>query len=126
MGVKKSTVLTMARSGRKRNTPASSDVSVPTSMSGLLNLGNSCKTCTRSAGPSLAAQPAALTSCVSRTVGFFPSLINSSLVILARDSLLPHPWVGFQTPDITDSDGHSFAIEILLQRDSTFAAGTGE
>ena len=61
----------MARSGRRRYTPASSPVSVPTSMSELLNLGSSCKTCTRSAGPSLAAQPAALTSCVSRTAFLF-------------------------------------------------------
>ena len=78
-------MLTMARSGRRRYTPASSEVSVPTSMSALSNLGKPCKTCTRSAGPSLAAQPAALTVCVRRTALFFPSFIEfdfNSIVFL--------------------------------------------
>src|SRR5581483_820193 len=67
MGVKKSTVLTIARSGRRRNTPASSEVSVPTIKSGWSNFGRLCNTCDRSAGPSLAAQPAAATCRVRRT-----------------------------------------------------------
>src|SRR6266540_808847 len=65
IGVKKSTVLTTARSARRRNTPASSEVSVPTIRSGCSHFGRLCSTCTRSAAPSFAAQPAAVTCCVN-------------------------------------------------------------
>src|SRR5215510_15443487 len=63
-------------------------------MSGLSNLGRPCKTCTRSAGPSLAAQPAALTSCVNRTALFLPSFIefdSNSIVTIFQSSWLDSP-----------------------------------
>ena len=86
IGVKKSTVLTIARSSRRRNTPASSDVSVPTIMSGCSNGGRLCSTCIRSAAPSFAAQPAAATCCVS----------PSSLIRLRPETLAMV--VGFDFP----------------------------
>jgi len=66
IGVKKSRVLTIARSSRRRKTPASSEVAIPTIRSGCVGFGSRARISARSAGPSFAAQPAALTLAVKR------------------------------------------------------------
>ena len=67
MGVKKSTVWTIAISGLSRYTPASSLVSKPTSTFGSVGRGKRRKTESSNPGLSFAAQPAALTMAVSFT-----------------------------------------------------------
>src|SRR5437660_4113840 len=74
MGVKKSTVCTIAISGLSRYTPASSLVSKPTSTFGSDGRGKRRKTESSNPGLSFAAQPAALTMAVSFTVGVKPHL----------------------------------------------------
>src|SRR5260370_10242476 len=74
MGVKKSTVWTIAISGLSRYTPASSLVSKPTSTFGSVGRGKRRKTESSNPGLSFAAQPAALTMAVSFTVGVKPHL----------------------------------------------------
>src|SRR5437016_8937313 len=64
-GVKTSTVWTRARSGAMRYTPASSAVLVATRTAGSVTGGRWRRTCARSAGPSLEAQPAQATIEVS-------------------------------------------------------------
>src|SRR5713226_5870554 len=68
MGVKKSTVATIARSADRRNTAASSRVAASTRIRGSIAAGTWRKTCANSAGPSLQAQPAPCEKAVSRTV----------------------------------------------------------
>src|SRR6266566_3307033 len=68
IGVKKSTVATIARSGVNWYTAASSRVEASTRMRGSEIVGTWRKTCANSAGPSLQAQPAPCESAVSRTV----------------------------------------------------------
>src|SRR5579863_1678327 len=68
MGVKKSVVCTIARSGVRRYTPASSLVSYPTNTFGSTCFGRERSTESRILGLSLAAQPAALAMVVSFTV----------------------------------------------------------
>src|SRR2546425_11682044 len=58
MGVKKSTVATIARSGVSWMTAASSRVEASTRIRGSVATGRWRKTCASSAGPSLQAQPA--------------------------------------------------------------------
>src|SRR5271156_6621750 len=82
-GVKKSTVLTIARSSERRNTPASSPVEIPTSKSGWLGKSSRARTAERSAGPSLPAQPAALHRAVRRTRSPREGLLSLSLDIAA-------------------------------------------
>src|SRR5580700_2779802 len=74
MGVKKSTVWTIAISGLSRYTPASSLVSKPTSTFGSVGRGKRRKMESSNPGLSFAAQPAALTMAVSFTVGVKPHL----------------------------------------------------
>src|SRR6266436_6698777 len=74
IGVKKSTVCTIAISGLSRYTPASSLVSKPTSTFGSVGRGKRRKTESSNPGLSFAAQPAALTMAVSFTVGVKPHL----------------------------------------------------
>src|ERR1700737_1917705 len=59
IGVKKSTVCTRAHSGESLYTPASSDVSKPTSTVSLAQRGRRARTMSRTSGLSLDAQPAA-------------------------------------------------------------------
>src|SRR5207245_11445475 len=68
IGVKKSTVATIARSADRRNTAASSRVAASTRIRGSVAAGTWRKTCANSAGPSLQAQPAPCENAVSRTV----------------------------------------------------------
>src|SRR6266851_833772 len=68
IGVKKSTVATIARSAERRNTAASSRVAASTRIRGSIAAGTWRKTCANSAGPSLQAQPAPCENAVSRTV----------------------------------------------------------
>src|SRR6267378_4884244 len=68
MGVKKSTVATIARSAERRNTAASSRAAASTRIRGSVAAGTWRKTCANSAGPSLQAQPAPCENAVSRTV----------------------------------------------------------
>src|SRR5580700_2775715 len=82
-GVKKSTVLTIARSSERRNTPASSPVEIPTSKSGWLGKSSRARTAERSAGPSLPAQPAALHRAVRRTSSPREGLLSFDLDIAA-------------------------------------------
>src|SRR3989454_6544652 len=70
MGVKKSTVATIARSAVRRNTAASSRVAASTRIRGSVAAGTWRKTCANSAGPSLQAQPAPGEEAVSPTGGF--------------------------------------------------------
>src|SRR5436853_7547923 len=65
MGVNTSTGWTRARSGAIRYTPASSAVLVATRTAGSVTGGRWRRTCARSAGPSLEAQPAQATIEVS-------------------------------------------------------------
>src|SRR2546430_10036557 len=58
MGVKKSTVATIARSGVIRKTAASSRLEASTRIRGSVATGTWRKTCANSAGPSLPAPPA--------------------------------------------------------------------
>src|SRR6267378_2504787 len=74
IGVKKSTVCTIAISGLSRYTPASSLVSKPTSTFGSVGRGKRRKTESSNPGLSFAAQPAALTMAVSFTDGVKPHL----------------------------------------------------
>src|ERR1700674_5793031 len=90
MGVKKSTVLTIARSSDRRNTPASSPVEIPTSKSGWLGKSSRARTAERSAGPSLPAQPAALHRAVSRTSSPREGLL-SLLLDMRIFSRIAHP-----------------------------------
>jgi hypothetical protein len=73
MGVKKSTVATRARSDESRKTAASSFVEASISTRGSAMAGRWRRTCARSAGPSLQAQPAPCESAVSRIFGFWSS-----------------------------------------------------
>src|SRR5438034_10214006 len=68
MGVKKSTVATIARSGVNWYTAASSRVEASTRMRGSVSVGTWRKTCANSAGPSLQAQPAPCENAVRRTI----------------------------------------------------------
>src|SRR5260370_32051867 len=74
IGVKKSTVCTIAISGLNRYTPASSLLSKPTSTFGSVGRGKRRKMESSNPGLSFAAQPAALTMAVSFTVGVKPPL----------------------------------------------------
>src|SRR6267154_1325417 len=74
IGVKKSTVCTIAISGPSKYTPASSLVSKPTSTFGSVGRGKRRKMESSNPGLSFAAQPAALTMAVSFTVGVKPHL----------------------------------------------------
>src|SRR5437773_11108048 len=74
MGVKKSTVWTIAISGLSRYTPASSLVSKPTSTFGSVGRGKRRNKESSNPGLSFAAQPAALTMAVSFTDGVTPHL----------------------------------------------------
>src|SRR5579884_102966 len=65
MGVKKSTVWTIARSPERRYTPASSAVSKPTSKLGSATRGRRESTWSKTFGLNLDAQPAAFTWAVS-------------------------------------------------------------
>src|SRR5712692_5894993 len=65
MGVRKSTVCTMARSSVSRYTPASSALSKPTSTFAFSPRGSLPSTVSKTFGLSLAAQPAAFTPAVS-------------------------------------------------------------
>src|SRR2546425_9238886 len=58
MGVKKSTVATIARSAERRNTAASSRVAASTRIRGSVAAGTWRKTCANSAGAGLHAPPA--------------------------------------------------------------------
>ena len=81
-------------------------------------------TCARSAGPSLAAQPAAATCCVS------PSALMSALrpasgqrealACELMSSCFREPW-SFQSSHLSDPNGDSLAIEILEQRNRVLA-----
>src|SRR5580765_5883801 len=75
IGVKKSTVATMARSGVNWYTAASSRVEASTRMRGSVIVGTWRKTCANSAGPSLQAQPAPCESAVRRMVVIGPAKI---------------------------------------------------
>src|SRR5437870_10198066 len=66
MGVKKSTVATIARSGASWMTAASSRVEASTRIRGSVATGTWRKTCANSAGPSLQAQPAPCEKRVNR------------------------------------------------------------
>jgi len=66
MGVKKSTVATIARSAVSLMTAASSRVEASTRIRGSVATGTWRKTCANSAGPSLQAQPAPCEKRVSR------------------------------------------------------------
>src|SRR5260370_41133131 len=74
MGVKKSTVWTIAISGLSRYTPASSLVSKPTRTLGSVGRGKRRKTESSNPGLSFAAHPAALTMAVSFTDWVKPHL----------------------------------------------------
>src|ERR1700687_2632500 len=80
MGVKKSTVWTIAISGLTRYTPASSLVSKPTSTFGSVGRGKRRKTESSNPGLSFAAQPAALTMAVS-----FPDWVKPHLAVKPFD-----------------------------------------
>src|SRR6185503_19111722 len=69
IGVKKSAVVTTARSGATRYTAASSAVSNPTRRSSSAARGSSARSGCRSAGESLQAHPAPCDSAVSRGGG---------------------------------------------------------
>src|SRR5437899_10914667 len=66
IGVKKSTVATIARSGATWNTAASSRLAASTRIRGSVATGTWRKTCANSAEPSLQAQPAPCEQRVSR------------------------------------------------------------
>src|SRR5687767_9996015 len=68
IGAKKSTVCTSARSSDTRKTPASSNVSRPTSRRGSSRRGRGARARARSPGPILAAQPAQRAKAVRRKI----------------------------------------------------------
>src|SRR5579871_1127767 len=70
MGEKKSTVCTIAVSGVRRNTPASSALSKPTKTPGKFCRGRLLNAASKSRGASLPAQPADLAKSVSFTGSF--------------------------------------------------------
>src|SRR5919107_3335713 len=79
MGVKKSTVATKARSGDSTKTAASSLVAASIRTRGSAMLGKWRRTCAKSAGPSLQAQPAPWDNAVRRIRGFWS--IGASLTL---------------------------------------------
>src|ERR1700686_139646 len=87
MGAKKSTVWTSARSSDRRYTPASSNVSLPTSSRGSDITGSAASARDRSPGPIFDAQPAHRANSVSLKISsrVFDVLILASLRLLRAD-----------------------------------------
>src|SRR5215472_12259380 len=121
----------MARSSRRRNTPASSPVEIPTSKSGWLGRSSRARTSARSAGPSLPAQPAALQRAVSRVSSARDGLLSLVLdmgAIFADCALQVSPRisggsVAAEAADVADSGGDAGVIEMVEEGDGEFAGG---
>src|ERR1700694_5492247 len=127
-GVKKSTVLTIARSSRTRYTPASSPVEIPTSKLGSPLRSSRARTAERSSGPNLPAQPAALQRAVSRMSSlrlallFSFSAIDDSKLCRRHVVLQRRPAEGSRSfcaelADVADASGHARMVEVVEQRD---------
>src|ERR1700693_3114268 len=87
MGAKKSTVWTSARSSDRRKTPASSNVSLPTSNRGSEITGSAASARDRSPGPIFDAQPAHRANSVSLKISsrVLEVLIRAAWRLLGAD-----------------------------------------
>src|SRR5262249_46744106 len=119
------------RSSRRRNTPASSPVEMPTSKSGWLGRSSRARTSARSAGPSLPAQPAALHRAVSRVSSARDGLLSLASdmggIFADRAMQVSRVFSGgvfaAESADVADSGGDAGVIEMLEQGDGKFARG---
>src|SRR5215469_13262040 len=114
----------MARSSRRRNTPASSPVEMPTSKSGWLGNSSRASTAARSAGPSLPAQPAALQRAVKRTNSVRDGLLSLSMDIALLFSPIQKPKsarASAQPALVADPGRQPAVIKIVEQRNCKFA-----
>src|SRR2546422_617547 len=87
MGVKKSTVATIARSGASWMTAASSRVEASTRIRGSVATGTWRKTCASSAGPSLQVQPAPCEKRVNRIADHLAQKLERQLVTWPADEV---------------------------------------